>query len=880
MTKSGTDSTPPGDFKAVFRRTLLLKSSIGLFTVSILLVLACLLPLIQRLKSEQERHLDFEVQSRSFTVEIFLEKAIETAKQVTSRTQIREMLEKYNQGEISLTKLVDFTRPKLDDAINLSGNGVGVSRFDAHNNLTVATGIPIPPRYWIFPTGRKNFLIKGLERINGKLYLIVSAPIMSVDHQRVGTDIVLFTTQKIQEITQDTSGFGKTGEMILGRLVQNRGQSFYPERETSHPNGESELLRQKELDQAFAAVASAKDSALPCILREGHALTVGDRIKDTDWIILCSIDKGELYAPITSLVLFLGPFISVLLILGLFGMKRLLGPLADKAIVHTEQLQQEILEKQEALKQREQAIAAVRASEERYSLLVNSIPEAFWMFSADYRQVLFISPAYEQIWGRSCDSLLAHPADWLTAVVEEDQPGVFGVIDGIGKNTAEQIDFPNFRIRQPDGPLRWIKAKAVPIRDETGRIWRVAGLWEDITERTLAEEEKIKLESQLRQFQKMEAIGTLAGGIAHDFNNILSIIFGFNGLAMMENDAEKRNRYLEELQRGAERAKELVMQILAFSRKAEQQKYPLQVSPIIKEALKMLRASIPATIAIKQNIVSTGMVLADPIQIHQVIMNLCTNAYQAMRETGGTLAVALKEVEIGPEEYGYANLTPGSYLKIEVSDTGCGVDPEIQEKIFEPYFTTKKPGEGTGLGLAVVHGIVKSHNGHITLYSEPGKGTSFHVYLPLTEEKGAELPVKETIADLTGKGERILFVDDEAQICAFAEQIFSKHGYQMTTFVNGVQALAEFQSHPGQFDLVITDMTMPQMTGAELAQKIFAIRPDIPIILCTGQSELINREKALALGVCAYLNKPVLQHDFLSAVRKALAQGNPPHPAG
>ena len=873
MTKSGTESMPPGDFKAVFRRTLLLKSSFGLLAVSILLVLACILPLTQRLKSEQERHLFSAVKSRSSTVEIFLEKAIETTKQVTSRTQIREMLEKYNRAEISLAELVDFTRPKLGDAINLSGNGVGVSRFDAHNNLTVSVGFSIPPQHWIFPTEREDFIVTGPEKIDGKLYLLVSAPILAKDHQRVGTDILLFTTEKIQEITQDTSGFGKTGEMILGRLTQKRAQSFYPLRETNHPKEEGELFRQQELDQAFATVAKAENNALPCALREGHALKVGDRIKYTNWIILCSIDKDELYAPINTLIGYLVIFVTLLLAFGLYGMKRLLLPLADKAIVHTEKLQLEILEKQAALKQREQAIAALRESEERYSLLVNSIPEAFWMVSADYQQILYISPAYEQIWGRSCKSLLAEPREWLASVVEEDRPGVSAVIDGIDKNTGEQIDFPHYRIRRPDGTLRWINTKAVPIRDETGRMWGVAGLCEDITERKLAEEEKLKLESQLRQAQKMEAIGTLAGGIAHDFNNILSIIFGYNELAMEEKDSEKRRRHLEELKKGAERAKELVAQILAFSRsKAEQQKQPLQVSLIIKEVLKMLRATIPTTIEIRQNIVSTGMVLADPAQIHQVIMNLCANSYHAMRETGGTLAVSLDEVEIGAEDYGYANLTPGNYLKLEVSDTGCGIDPKIQDKIFEPYFTTKKPGEGTGLGLAVVHGIVKSHHGHILVYSEQGKGTSFHVYLPLTEQEAAVLPNKTEPKELRGKGERILFVDDEEQIRAVVDAILSKNGYQVTTFADGMQALAQFQKNPEQFDLVVTDMTMPSMTGAELAQKILALSPRTPVILCTGQSELINREIAMAMGVCDYLNKPILQETLLVATRKALGE--------
>jgi len=387
-----------------------------------------------------------------------------------------------------------------------------------------------------------------------------------------------------------------------------------------------------------------------------------------------------------------------------------------------------------------------------------------------------------------------------------------------------------------------------------------------------AEEEKQKLAAQLRQAQKMEAIGTLAGGIAHDFNNILSIIFGYNELAMLEKDPQNRLRHLEELRKGAERAKELVAQILAFSRKAEQQKQPLQVSLIIKEALKMLRASLPTTIEIRQNIASDGLVLADPSQIHQIIMNLCTNAYHAMRKTGGTLAVSLQEVTIGEEDYGYANLALGKYLKLEVSDTGSGIDPKIQEKIFEPYFTTKQQGEGTGLGLAVVHGIVKSHHGHITVYSEPGKGTSFHVYLPLTEREAAAAPDTPAPTELRGKGERVLFIDDEKQIREVVAAILTKNGYQVTAFADGAQALAEFAKDPAQFDLVITDMTMPVMTGADLAQKILALSPRTPIILCTGQSEIINREAALAMGICDYLNKPVLIKTLLGAARKALAK--------
>lgn len=400
----------------------------------------------------------------------------------------------------------------------------------------------------------------------------------------------------------------------------------------------------------------------------------------------------------------------------------------------------------------------------------------------------------------------------------------------------------------------------------------------DISDRKKAEEEQEKLETQLRQSQKMEAIGTLAGGIAHDFNNILAVIFGYAELAKLEqNDPAKRQQNLDQVLAAANRAKDLVQQILAFSRKTEQQKQPLQVSLIIKEALKMLRSSLPATIEIRQNINANGAVLADPTQIHQVIMNLCTNAYYAMRETGGILAVSLDEVELGPDDYAHAGIKAGRYLKLDVSDTGNGMDQETKEKIFEPYFTTKKPGEGTGLGLAVVHGIVRSYNGHITVYSELGKGSSIHVYLPLTEESALSPPsTRAEAASPIGHGERILVVDDEEQICDYLSAILSQSGYHATRFANGVEAWEEFRRRPEQFDLVVTDMTMPYMTGAELAQRLLSVRPDIPIILCTGHSALIDRSKAMAMGVCCYLNKPVANQELLQTVHQVLSKKEAP----
>ncbi len=429
----------------------------------------------------------------------------------------------------------------------------------------------------------------------------------------------------------------------------------------------------------------------------------------------------------------------------------------------------------------------------------------------------------------------------------------------------------------PDNPVgRPLEITVKMVRDQAEQPMSILMTLHDLTASRTELEEKASLETQLRQAQKMEAIGTLAGGIAHDFNNILSIIFGYTELALMDTDRENCRSHLEEVTKGAQRAKELVQQILTFSRKMEQQKHPLQISLVVKEALKMLRASIPTTIEIKHNILSDATVLADPTQIHQVMMNFCTNAYHAMRETGGTLSVSLSEVELG-DDFTEAGLEPGRYLKLEISDTGCGIAPAIKEKIFEPYFTTKKQGEGTGLGLSVVHGIVKSHRGHITVESEEGKGTSIQVYLPVIEEKSAELQTPTAPELLDGNGEHILFVDDEEQIRGVTTAILSKHGYQVTTFANGTEALAEFNQHPEHYQLLITDMTMPSMTGAELARQVLALRPKIPIILCTGQSDLINREKALAMGIADYLSKPFKIQTILEAIRNALTKANRAH---
>jgi signal transduction histidine kinase/ActR/RegA family two-component response regulator len=383
-----------------------------------------------------------------------------------------------------------------------------------------------------------------------------------------------------------------------------------------------------------------------------------------------------------------------------------------------------------------------------------------------------------------------------------------------------------------------------------------------------------KYERQLQQVLKIQAIGTLAGGIAHDFNNILFPIVGYTELTMDEvpEDSVAHNN-LEEILKAAHRAKDLVQQILTFSRQSGQERKPVKVQSIITEALKLLRASIPASIDIIHKIDDDCQpVMGDATQIHQVIMNLCTNAYHAMQDKGGTLKVNLSEVDVDYEEtIEKIGMQPGKHLQLLVTDEGCGMDAAVLERIFEPYYTTKEQGKGTGLGLSVIHGIVKNHRGDITVASTPGKGTTFKVYLPIIEDGDTAAEFEPSNGAAKGN-ERILLIDDEEQIVSMEQQMLENLGYEVTARTDSTEALKEFSEKPQNFDLVITDMTMPHMTGDALAQKLLNIKPDIPVILCTGFNEDITEEKALAMGIQKFVMKPVIKNDLASTIRTVLDQ--------
>jgi PAS domain S-box-containing protein len=510
-------------------------------------------------------------------------------------------------------------------------------------------------------------------------------------------------------------------------------------------------------------------------------------------------------------------------------------------------------------------------SEKKYRDIFENAMEGFFQ-SSPGGQFLSVNPAFAKMMGyESSQEVIDKITDIASQyyVDIEDRRRYQQLLQASGK-----VENYEFRAQRKDGSEIWVSNSTRAHFDQEGRVTRYDGIVQDISARKQAEAEREKLEGQLRHAQKMESIGTLAGGIAHDFNNILSPLIGFAEMIqedLPQNSPEQES--IAEVLQAAFRARDLVKQILAFSRQGDQTLKPVRLQLILGEALKLLKSSLPKTIDIQVDINSDcGMVVADEGQIHQVIMNLVTNAYHAMQESGGQLSVALEEIEIEyfPLGTGFVALLPGKYARLKVMDTGKGIQKEMMGKIFDPYFSTKETGKGTGLGLSIVQGIVKICKGDIHVYSEPDKGTQIHVYLPIIK-KETKKDSPDPSEPIQGGTERILLVDDEPAIIKMEQQVLERLGYHVTSWVGSMEALNSFKADPDKFDLIITDMTMPNMTGIQLSNEIKAIRPDIPVIICTGFSDQINQENSRELGIQGYVLKPVIQREIAAMIRDVLA---------
>jgi PAS domain S-box-containing protein len=564
-----------------------------------------------------------------------------------------------------------------------------------------------------------------------------------------------------------------------------------------------------------------------------------------------------------------------------------------------QQLDDANIELKQEIVERKRATEAVRETEERYHNLFNTMNEGFciieMIFNGEDRPVdyrfLEVNTAFEKQTG------LHDVKDKLIRDLLPDNEEYWFEIYGKIALTGEPLHFGN----EAKALNRWYDVYAYRVGKPESR--QVAIIFNDITDRKRIEEdlrstyaeleiriqertfelseayetlrkevdEHKRAEEQLVRVQKLEALGTLAGGIAHDFNNILASIIGFTEMLLEDIAPDTpEHRRLELVLKGANRGRDLVKQILTFSRKTEQDKKLLALNQIIEEGLKLLRPLLPSTIEIvSKSLTDDDWIFAGSGQMHQLLMNLCTNAAHAMKEKGGTLDIRVFKTSLQEgNPMPLPNMKLGEYIVLKVSDTGCGMTPDTLNQVFDPFFTTKQPGEGTGLGLSVVHGIVNSHDGYITVESGPGKGTTFHVYLPRIKGK-AHFVDKETLP-VTGGKERILIIDDEDMLVELNEQRLRRLGYEVVATTSSMEALAIFRKEPDAFDLVITDYTMPNLTGTDLAIELLKVRATIPIILCTGQSDTISPGKAKEIGIRGFLMKPLAKQELAQAVRSML----------
>jgi len=705
---------------------------------------------------------------------------------------------------------------------------------------------------------RKPVISDVFTAVQGYRAIALHVPVFK-DKEFRGTLAVLinFVTipkRFLQDIKVGESGYSwmtsKEGIEIYCSIPGHTGKSVF-ENNKQFPGILSMANRMVQGEEGIASymVDQIKDQKQKTV--KNHAVYMPVKIADSFWTIVVVSSEDEVLASLISLK---NKLIMVVCLLLLVSFLFSYSGMKAWGIVR------------EAEK-RQKAEKALEQSEKKYRTILESIEDGY--YEVDIKGTFtFFNDSMCKILGYSKDELKG--LNNRQYMDDKNAKKIFKTFNRVYK-TGQPYKAIDWELIRKDGSRCFVETSVALKRNSKDQPIGFQGIARDISERKKAEKEKILLEKQLRQSQKMESIGTLTGGIAHDFNNLLYMISGNAELALEDTPKwTPVHTNLEEIKSASLRAAGIVKQLLNFSRKTDQKLEPLGAVAVIRDALKFLRSTIPTTIDIQRHLPETDItILADPVQINQVLMNLCINAAHAMENTGGILEIIVEKVHLNAEEAdSYPDLTAGDFLKIMVSDTGPGIASENINRIFDPYFTTKEMGKGSGMGLSIVHGIVKNYSGAVFVDSRPGEGTTFSLLFPVVDKKPKI--ETETIDELPRGHETILFVDDEEAITDMTQKVLERLGYKVEICLNPLRALDLFQSKPEYFDVVITDMTMPQMTGAKLSEKLMEIRSDIPIIICTGHSSLINEENAKQLGIADYVMKPVSMSRIAKAIRKIL----------
>ncbi|MBU0480579.1 MAG: PAS domain S-box protein [Proteobacteria bacterium] len=768
----------------------------------------------------------------------------------------------------------------LFDAIYLLDQNFSVKSIGLHDGKEAYrddyTGINLAHKQFIqkaFTSRKPQWSETFMSMISGKMNISACIPL---------ENSILVADINIVHLAGIINGLAPGGN-ITTTVIDNHGAIII------HPDPEI-VARQVMLSNIdlVAQALSGRERADRFTLNDIKSIGATRIIPTAGWVVLVSQPLKEAYQPVYRTLLLLGAGILVSVIMAfLFSMykaRQLSRPLAELTrhtttiaggdykffLPSTEyeevrELSFSISQMASAINFREQLLIE---SEQKFREVITATDNLITRVDRNGK-FTFVNPAAQKLYGLSLEDLLGRSA--FEYIHPDDRNRTRMAFEKWKRERRKSVAYENRQIGK-DGEIHHLLWTINIHYDQNGMMTEASSIGNDISSRFEAEEQKRQFEEHILHAQKMEAIGTLAGGIAHDFNNILTAIIGYTELTLFTSKPSPEIcSNLDEILKAAHRAKELVKQILAFSRKDESVKKPINMVPLVRESLKMLRASIPTTIEIREEIhQDCGLVLADPTKIHQLIMNLCTNAYQAMRETGGILTVSLSRVDASEirNEQGHS-LRTQDHLKLTVSDTGSGIDPTIRDKIFEPFFTTKPQGEGTGMGLSVVHGIVLSHEGHTEVESSPGSGATFTILLPVLA--GEDCSPEQTASPSYHPGSgHVVVVDDEKAITDFVRRSLTSMGYTVTAFNKPEEALAFLRDDKNPADILLTDMTMPNLNGAELAGKTAGCRPNLPIIMFTGFSDLIDEAKAGGYGIGKFITKPFDIHQITEAIKELL----------